>query len=185
MSHSELYLFCNRLHTFLVLPARILIDKLPQLKQCMTADGFAKVAWGDYQYYGAEHQPWWLGAKALLLPTASVLSVRHLEYLKEGLETGETAYRIKSTRSVINSVAQFICEHFEINAQNQLKKVRQSPCGTQFYQSRGTYLLCNTCNHWTAYGLREAGLTIKPQLSFSSAQVQRCTVRNGHPSITL
>ena len=179
MSNSALYLVCNKLHTFLILPAPLLIQRLPQLEPYLSNHEFAKVAWGDYQYYGASKQPWWLAAKALLTPTASVLSLQSLETAENGINKGETAYPMAINPSFLDAVAQFICSCFRITAEGQLTLVRHNPCGTHFFQSKGTYILCNTCNHWTSYALREAGISIKPMFNITSAQVQRSMVKNG------
>jgi len=185
MARPIFYLVCNKLHTYLILPASNLIDKLPQLEPYLSADGFAKVAWGDYHYYGAKSQPWWLAAKALLTPTASVLSVQTLSTADKGINNSETAYPIPMNSSLLSAVAQFICNCFEITAEDQLNWVRQNPCGTHFFKSQGTYLMCNTCNNWTSYALREAGITIKPWFNMTSAQVQRSMLRNGYPPIAI
>ena len=185
MSNSQLHLFCNKLHTFLVLPASVLIDRLPQLEQYLSRQGLAKVGWGDYQYYGAEYQPLWLAAKALLIPTSAVVSLQSLDNLTEGIDEGTTVYPIDTNQSLVHAVVEFISRYFDTDTEGQLSLVRQKSCGTGFFKARGTYLIFNTCNHWTAYGRRRAGLKIVPQFNFSSAQVQRSVTRNGYLPITV
>ena len=185
MSNSQLHLFCNKLHTFLVLPASVLIDRLPQLEQYLSPNELAKVGWGDYQYYGAEYQPLWLATKALLVPTSAVISLQNLGHLKEGIDEATTVYPIDINQSLLHVVAEFISRYFDRDTEDQLSLVRQKSCGTRFFKSRSTYLIFNTCNHWTSYGLRRAGLKIVPQLNFSSAQVQRSVIRNGYRPITI
>lgn len=180
MSNTVLYLVCNKLHTFLILPANRLIEKLPQLEPYISNDGFAKVAWGDFQYYGAETQPWWLAAKALLIPTASVISVQSLATVEKGINSDETTYPINVNSSLLGAVAQFICNSFAVTANDQLNLVRHKPCGTLFFKSQGTYLLCNTCNHWTSFALREAGVSIQPRFNMTSAQLQRSMLKKGY-----
>ena len=185
MSNTELHLFCNKLHPFLVLPGSLLISRLPQLEQYLSPNGLAKVGWGDYQYYGAEYQPLWLAARALLVPTSAVISLQNLDNLQAGIDEATTVYRIDTPQPLLLSVAQFICHYFAVNGENKLNLIRQKDCGTSFFKARGIYLFFNSCNHWTSYGLQRAGLRLVPQFNFSSAQVQRSVIKNGYPPITI
>lgn len=185
MSNAELHLFCSKLHTFLVVPAPLLIDRIPHLERYLSPNGLAKVGWGDYQYYGAEYQTLWLAARALLVPTSAVVSLQSLDNLTEGIDESTTVYPIDANQSLVRAVAEFISRYFDKDTEGQLSLVRQKSCGTGFFKARGTYLIFNTCNHWTSYGLRRAGLKIVPQFNFSSAQVQRTVVRNGYLPITV
>ena len=184
MANSELHLIRDGVHTFLVLPASALIGKLPQLEPYLAPDSLAEVGWGDYHYYGADYQPLWLALKALFMPTASVLSLRSLNNLREGLHDSAKLYRINIGHGLMNSVAQYVSGYFDVDNCGELNILRQIKSGTQFFKSRGTYLLFNSCNHWTSRGLREAGLTMRPQLNFLAGQVERSLKKNGYLPIS-
>ena len=180
MTSSELHFIRDGVHTFLVLPASTLINKLPQLEQYLAPDSLAEVGWGDYHYYGADYQSLWLALKALLTPTASVVSLRSLNNLQEGLQGSATLYRINTGQALMDSTAHYVSRYFSVNSCGQLNMLRQMTGGTQFFESRGTYLLFNTCNNWTSYGLQQAGLNMRPRLNLLAGQVERSLRRNGY-----
>ena len=41
----------------------------------------------------------------------------------------------------------------------------------QFYEAEGDYYLMNTCNKWTAKGLRSAGLDISPTFKLTASSI--------------
>ena len=75
MAVSELHFIRDGIHTHLALPAAKLLALVPQLNEYFSGCKWIRVGWGDYRYYGAEHQPLWLGLRALLLPTSSVVGL--------------------------------------------------------------------------------------------------------------
>ncbi|MGB1158028.1 MAG: DUF2459 domain-containing protein [Porticoccaceae bacterium] len=181
----RLHLIFEGIHTYLVLPSTSLVDRIPQLNQTVRLGKLIKIGWGDYHYYGADHQPLWLAAKALLTPTASVISIQQLDSIHDADGDAHSIYSIDISGSVLSSIIQFISWHFSLDSSGQLNLVRQKSCGTQFFKSRGTYSLLNTCNNWTSYCLMTAGLPLKPQLCILSGQIERCMRKHGYQPIAV
>ena len=179
----RLHLIFEGIHTYLALPSASLVDRIPQLNKTVRLGNVIKVGWGDYHYYGADHQSLWLAARALLTPTASVISIQQLDSIRDADRDANSIYAIDISGSILNSIVQFISGHFNLDNSGQLNLVRQKSCGTQFFKSRGTYSLLNTCNNWTSRGLKIAGLPVRPQLCMLSGQIERFMRKHGYQSI--
>ena len=180
MSDQALHFIRDGIHTHLALPTEILLQAVPQLRSYFTDCQWIRVGWGDYRYYGAEHQPVWLGLRALIIPTSAVVGLLGTNDLSEALSDSATIYSISVNGSLMEAVALFISRHFKLDKSNQPTKVRDRHCGTQFFKSRGIYLALNTCNNWTAYGLSRAGLRLLPMFNFLPGQVERNVRKNGY-----
>ena len=50
---------------------------------------------------------------------------------------------LQSVAHLMEAVALFISRHFKLDKGNQPTKVRDRHCGTQFFKSRGIYLVLN------------------------------------------
>jgi hypothetical protein len=61
-----------------------------------------------------------------------------------------------------------------------LTVVRKKATGELFFSASGTYSILNTCNNWTAYALKEAGLKISPKWTIGPDQVERKVRKNGY-----
>ena len=183
MADSELHFIRDGIHTHLALPAAKLLALVPQLNEYFSDCKWIRVGWGDYRYYGAEHQPLWLGLRALFLPTSAVVGLLGTDDLQETVSENGHLYSISLSEGLLDSVALFISRHFKLDKFDQLTKVRDRTCGTQFFKSRGTYLALNTCNNWTSHGLSRAGLDVHPLIMFLPGQVERTVRKNGYSPI--
>ncbi len=180
MSNLELHFIRDGIHTHLALPAEALLSRVPSLKEYFPNCQWIRVGWGDYRYYGAKHQPLWLGLRALLLPTSAVIGLLGTNDLYQELSDQATIYSISVNQALMESVALFINRHIKLDKCHRPTKVRDRYCGTQFFKSRGIYLLLNTCNNWTSYGLSRAGLHLNPMFNFLPGQVERSVRKNGY-----
>ena len=180
MADPELHFIRDGIHTHLALPAPKLLALVPQLQRYFSNCQWIRIGWGDYRYYGAEHQPFWLGLRALFLPTSAVVGLLGTDDLRETLSESASLYCISLTEGLMDSVALFVSRHFMLDKFDQLIRVRARTCGTQFFKSRGTYLALNTCNNWTSRGLSRAGLDVHPLLTFLPGQVEQAVRENGY-----
>jgi hypothetical protein len=180
MSELQLNFIRDGIHTHLVLPADALLSRVPSLKEYFKGYQWIRVGWGDYRYYGASHQPVWLGLRALFLPTSAVIGLLGTNDINQELSDQATLYSITVNQALMESVALFVSRHVKLDKHQQPTKVRDRHCGTQFFKSHGIYLLLNTCNNWTSYGLSRAGLHLHPMLNFLPGQVERSVRKNGY-----
>lgn len=180
MSDSLLHFIRTGIHTHLVLPAPSLCALVPQLKSYFADCKWVRIGWGDYHYYGNEQQTKLMGLRALLLPTASVVALLGIDDLHRDLADDAVLYSISINDSLMESLALFVSRYFTLDKSNQLTKVRERSNGELFFKSRGVYTIANTCNNWTSYGLRTAGLNLNPLFNIFPGQVERSVRKNGY-----
>jgi uncharacterized protein (TIGR02117 family) len=180
MSDSQIHFFREGMHTHLVLPAKSLLDYIPELKEQLQNAPWARIGWGDFQYYGASQQTLISAMRALLLPTSAVIAVLRINRIEDKVTASNRVYSIDCNYSVIDSLARFVSDYFYQSPQGLLTQVREKPNGEVFFKARGIYMLTNTCNNWTSRGLRIAGLRCMPLLSFFPGQVEQSVRRNGY-----
>jgi len=70
------------------------------------------------------------------------------------------------------SLLDFVESSFAKNLNGELIQLSNGIYGdSQFYEGVGEYYLFNTCNKWTAKGLKSAGLNISPTFKLSAGSV--------------
>jgi uncharacterized protein (TIGR02117 family) len=180
MSDYQIHFFRDGIHTHLVRPASVLLKYIPALQQQLQDCPWARIGWGDFQYYGSSQQTLLSAARALLLPSTAVISVLGVNSIREEITETNRIYSIDSNQLIIEAVAQFITSYFKKNSQGEPTAVREKPSGETFFKARGIYMLTNTCNNWTSRGLRIAGLRCLPLLNFFPGQVEKSVRRNGY-----
>jgi uncharacterized protein (TIGR02117 family) len=180
MSDSKIHVFREGFHTHLVVPASLLLEYIPALKQQLQNCPWARIGWGDFQYYGAPQQTLLSAARALLLPSTAVIAVLGVNSIHDQVSSTNRVYSIKSNQRIEDALAQFIAGYFRQGSQGQLTQVRKKPSGEVFFKARGIYMFINTCNNWTSRGLRIAGLRCQPLLNFFPGQVEKSVRRNGY-----
>jgi len=124
---------------------------------------YLEVGWGDKDYYMTPEPHLGITLKAGLLPSASVLHI-------VGFSGSVTRYFPRSEVIRIDlSEAGFerLCSYLENSYAQDEAGLSQSlgPAlygDGRFYLSRESYHAFNTCNVWTARGLRNAGCPITP-----------------------
>ncbi len=180
MSNSQIHFFREGIHTHLVLPANILLGYIPELKEQLQDSPWARIGWGDFQYYGSSKQTLFAALRALLLPTAAVIAVLKINNIEDQVTSSNRVYSIDCNPKVIDSLARFVSGYFYHSPQGLPPPVREKSNGEVFFKSHGTYLFINTCNNWTSRGLRIAGLRCLPLLHFLPGQVEQAVLRNGY-----
>ena len=129
---------------------------------------YLEFGWGDKEYYMTPSPNLGTILKAGLLPTASVLHI-------VGFSGPVTRYfpRSEVIRIELSGMGfQRLCSYLE-NSYALDEAGRSQPLGAslygagRFYLSRESYHAFNTCNVWTARGLREAGFPVTPAVNFT------------------
>jgi uncharacterized protein (TIGR02117 family) len=180
MANSQIHFFRDGVHTHLVLPASILLQKIPALKEHLQDAHWVRIGWGDFKYYGASHQSFLSAIRALFLPSTAVIAVLGINSIRDQITTTNRIYSIDSSQAIEEALAGFIASYFNQGPQGHLTQVREKPSGEVFFKARGIYMFINTCNNWTSRGLRIAGLRCLPLLNFFPGQVEKSVRRNGY-----
>lgn len=152
-------------HTGLVLPAREIRERLPQLVERFPDAPYLEFGWGDSAFYQADRGTAGLALRALLWPTDSVMHVVAVPDDAQRHFSSSPQQRLCLTRRQYLALAGFVIAGFAVNEGQEILPLRGGLYGdSQFYRAQGKYHLFNTCNTWLAKGLREAGLPVNPTL---------------------
>ena len=124
---------------------------------------YLEVGWGDKDYYMTPDPHFGITLKAGLLPTDSVLHV-------VGFSGSVTRYfslsdvtRIDLSYEGFARLCHYISSSYARDEAGKAQRLGRGLYGkSQFYLSEETYHAFNTCNVWTARGLRNAGCPLVP-----------------------
>jgi len=169
---KEIYIVSHGWHTGFIVPASTIQSLLPQLRDRFPDTPYMEFGWGDKSYYQAEEVTFGLTMKAIFWPTESVvLAVAVPEKPDINSSDGEIE-TLCLDNSQYSLLIDFIEQSFFKDGDGKIMKSNDGTDGdSQFYQGVGEYYLMNTCNTWTAKGLKSAGLDISPAFKLTSGSV--------------
>ncbi len=133
---------------------------------------FIETGWGDADFYQADENTVWMGAKALLLPTSSVLHVVGFNRPPEDYFRGYQIIKIALSDSGYNRLCTFIQNSYAKNDSGKVIPLGRGLYGeSRFYKAKGKYVFANTCNNWIAKAVRATGYPITPVYSCTSGNL--------------
>ncbi len=156
------YVTSNGWHTGIVVARALLpADAIPEAADFPDAP-YLSFGWGDAAYYPAPRPTFAMTLRAALQPTPAVVHMAGLPaHPREVFPTGEVIELQVSTEGFRNLVA-YLDGSF---ARDDRERTRSITPGlysfSLFYRAKGKFHLFNTCNTWTARGLKLAGLPIR------------------------
>mgnify|MGYP005664124805 CR=1 FL=1 len=167
---GKVYIVSHGWHTGLILPTERVENHLPALRKRFGDATYIEFGWGDKEFYQAEEVTLWLTLRTLFWPTESVVHtvpVNMNRYFKntrfEEVCLGGGEY---------DSLIRFISNSFQKNKEGEILALESGTEGkSQFYRGVGDYYLFNTCNKWTAKGLKSSGLDIVPTFKLTADSI--------------
>ncbi len=131
------------------------------------------LAGGDKLYYQSEGFSTWLALRAILLPTKSVIHAVALPFKPGKYFTDKVIVeKVSIYREGYAALLQFIAESFYKDSYGKLIELNLGLYGdSQFYKAQGIFYFMNTCNNWTAKGLKSAGRSIDPTFKMTADSI--------------
>lgn len=178
---NVIYVVNHGWHTGIVLPIRSVQKGLPGIINRFEGAEYIEFGWGDQGFYQAQKITVGLVVRAIFWPTKSVM---HTVAIPAGTEVN--AYFSDSEIEELNlndeqllSLAHFIANSFYRNEEKAIVSQRKGLYGdSQFYQGAGDYYLMNTCNKWTAKGLKSIGMDLSLTFKLTAGSVMDYLRRN-------
>lgn len=157
----SIYVSNHGWHTGFILSAETVQLSLPFLKQRFGSVPFYEFGWGDEGFYQAQEITWGLAIRAIFWPTDAVMHVAAVPLQPDKYFSGSEVIELKLSNSELSSLLTFISHSFYYSGDGKVKVLNKGIYGdSQFYRATGNYYMTNTCNIWTAKGLKSAGLDI-------------------------
>jgi uncharacterized protein (TIGR02117 family) len=169
---NQVYVVSHGWHTGFVIPAVDIQNRVPELKQRFAHARNIEIGWGDKGFYQATEITTGLAFQAIFWPTESIIhAVAVPNEIQSYFSTSDIEILCLSNSEYF-SLLDFIAQSFARNEAGDVLSQKQGIYGnSQFYTGVGDYYLMNTCNKWTAKGLRSAGLDISPMFKLTAGSI--------------
>jgi uncharacterized protein (TIGR02117 family) len=110
--------------------------------------------------------------KAIFWPTESVMHAVAVPDKPEIHFVDDEAEALCLDNEQYALLISFIEHSFYQDSDGNMVKLKEGSYGdSQFYKGEGDYYLMNTCNTWTAKGLKSAGLSISPTFKITAGSI--------------
>lgn len=160
------------LHTGFVLPASTVQIQLPEVFESFAGSPYIEFGWGDMDYYQSEVVTFAMTVKAVFWPTRSVMRAVAIPERPDIHFTDNEMATLCLDPEQYSLLIAFILQSFSRGDEGHIIETMESEDGnSRFYKAEGVYYLWNTCNNWTAKGLKSTGWKISPALKITPGSV--------------
>ena len=169
---NEVYVVSHGWHTGFVIPAPEIQRVMPELERRFGNTPYIEFGWGDKGFYQAKETTLGLTLRAIFWPTESVVhSVAVPQKVEEYFSNSEVA-KLCLNDGELSALIGFISSSFYRDRSGNLLELQKGIYGdSKFYSGIGDFYLMNTCNRWTAKGLKSIGMDISPTLKLTAGSV--------------
>ncbi len=169
---NSLYIVSHGWHTGFIIPVAQIIEHIPELSERFNQTPYIELGWGDKGFYQAKEITTGLTLQAIFWPTESVIhAVAVPAEVEEYFGDSEVKLLCLSDNELL-SLLKFVVGSFAKDQQGKVISLKSGIYGdSQFYQGTGSYYLMNTCNKWTAKGLKSFGMNIDPLFKLTASSV--------------
>ena len=180
---DEVFVVSHGWHTGIVIPATLIVSRIPELKHRFGNTRFIEFGWGDKGFYESTEITTGLTIQAIFWPTESVMHVVAVPQNPYSYFPDSQVEMICLNSNEYSSLARFIENSFSKDEHGHIIPTKNGIYGdSQFYKSVGDYYLMNTCNKWTAKALKSAGMDISTTFKLTAGSVMDFVVANNHTS---
>lgn len=161
-TNTQVYLVKNNLHTGIVFSVNEkLIENIPAVND-FSEYNYVDIGWGDEDFYQHPDPDILLGAKAILVPTNSVIRIEGKNYnINKITEWSDYVIKFDLSDEQFIKLCGFINSSFLKDENNNfIINSRNENNTTIFYKSGLKYHLFNTCNTWIAEAFENSGFDI-------------------------
>lgn len=170
----QTYVVSHGWHTALIVPASSLNRQIPSLKSRFEKPAYYEIGWGDAAFYQAKSITPGIAMRAAFWSQGTALHISTVPISPYQSFPCSRICPVPLSQSQADNMGEFISTSMAHDPYGKVIPLREGIYGdSHFYQGSGRYSVINTCNNWTAKGLRSAGLNISPWSKFSSKSVMR------------
>ena len=169
---NEVYVVSHGWHTGFVIPAPEIQGVIPELEQRFGNTPYIEFGWGDKGFYQAKETTLGLTLRAIFWPTESVVhSVAVPQKVEEYFPNSEVP-KLCLSDGELSALIGFISSSFYRDKNGNLLELQKGIYGdSKFYSGVGDFYLMNTCNRWTAKGLKSIGMDISPTVKLTAGSI--------------
>ena len=158
---NKIYVVSHDWHTGFVIPSNEIQHLLPALEKRFGNTDLLEFGWGDKGFYQSRDITTRLIFSAIFWPTEAVVHVVAVSGNSHRFFAGSEIEPVYLGDKEYDSLLRYISNSFRRNERGEIITLEKGLYGdSQFYAGEGDYFLMNTCNKWTAKGLKSAGINI-------------------------
>ena len=172
---NKIYFIYRGWHTSILLDAKLLAAQQPQLALDLKGQKYARVGWGDGDYFTGKNKSTATAAKALIASGYSAVQLLAYDYEPFEEIPADTIVPLAITDQGLQELVRYLGDSIARDEQGQL--IRLPAFGDamgSFFQSKDHYSLFSNCNIWSGHALHAAGLPVANRLTaqgvFAQAQ---------------
>ena len=171
---TAIYVSNHGWHTGLIIPAENINERLPALRQRFGQVPYYEFGWGDADYYQAEKITSGLLLRAVVWPTDAVIHVVAVDKDPKASFPFSEIVGLTVTGLGLDRLIEYIVSSFTKAIGGEVHPLGIGIYGdSEFYQAEGKYFLTNTCNTWTAKGLKSMGMDICASFKLTAGSIRR------------
>jgi uncharacterized protein (TIGR02117 family) len=135
---------------------------------------YLEFGWGDERFYQAESETVWLGIRAALWPTSSVIHVIGVRSpIVENIDADEIV-EVRVSADGLRRMAEAIEREFTERTPTATPvSLSLAPKPNHFYSAKRKFFFPQMCNWWIASRLEEAGCPIQPRTVVTATRILR------------
>lgn len=173
-THTIYFVYRNW-HTSIIVDAKQLALQSSKLAKDVRGEKFARIGWGDGDYFTGKSKTWGTAATALVASHYSALQL--LTYADNFLNEipPETVVPLAISDNGLRQLIHYIDDSIAVDEKNSALRLQAYVADTGvFFQATERYSFFNNCNTWSGQALRLAGLPVTNRLTakgvFAQAQ---------------
>ena len=167
-AHNIVYLIYRGWHTSVMLDAKTLAAESPLLKKQLRGQRYARVGFGDGDYFTGRDKSVAAAARALFASRYSALQLLTYDYDPFDEIPAQTLVPLALTDEGMRNLIRHINRSISVDAQGEaVQLAAQGDAMGNFYLGDIRYSAFSNCNTWLGLALRQAGLPIASRLTSS------------------
>ena len=169
---NKIYVVSHYWHTGFIIPANKIQHLVPELTKRFGNTELLEFGWGDKGFYQSREITAGLVFSAIFWPTESVVHVVAVSGNTHSFFSNSEVEPVYLSDEEYSSLLKFLSNSFRRNEKKEIIEFGKGLYGnSQFYAGEGDYFLMNTCNKWTAKGLKSAGMDIGATFTLTASGV--------------
>jgi uncharacterized protein (TIGR02117 family) len=161
-----IYFIYRGWHTSILIDAKLLSAQNPQLSDDLKNQKYARIGWGDGDYFTGKNKSAVTAAKALVASGYSAMQLLVYDYEPFAEIPAATLVPLAITDEGMQKLISYLGASIAVDHQG--KPVRLPTYGDamgSFFQSKDHYSVFSNCNTWSGNALRAAGLPVANRLT--------------------
>jgi uncharacterized protein (TIGR02117 family) len=161
-----IYFIYRGWHTSILLDATLIAAQAPQLAADLQGQKYARIGWGDGDYFTGKNKSALTAAKALVASGYSAVQLLTYDYEPFNEIPAQTLVPLAITDEGLQRLIAYMSGSIAVDPQGKLVRLSAFSNATgSFFQSKDHYSVLSNCNTWSGNALRVAGLPVANRLT--------------------